>query len=60
MKLMIAVFISLLIGDACRWFNIPAPSPNKLSGVFLVFAMTVGYVVVDRWLIARAPSASVK
>lgn len=47
-KLFVGIILGLLIGVACRWFDIPAPSPLKLTGALLVVAMTVGYMVTDR------------
>ena len=47
-KLFVGIVLGLLIGMACRWFDIPVPSPRKLAGAMLVVAMTVGYMVTDR------------
>jgi XapX domain-containing protein len=47
-KVAIGIILGLLIGVACRWFDIPVPSPPKLTGALLVVAMTVGYMVTDK------------
>ncbi len=46
-KIIVGIILGLLIGVACRWFDIPVPSPPKLTGALLVVAMTVGYMVTD-------------
>jgi XapX domain-containing protein len=48
-KIVIGLLLGLLIGAACRFFDIPVPSPPKLVGALLVVAMTVGYSVTDRY-----------
>ena len=50
------ITLGLSIGAACRWFDIPVPSPPKLTGALLVVAMTVGYMVTDK-IIAKSFSA---
>jgi XapX domain-containing protein len=50
MKVVIGILLGLGIGAACRWFDIPLPSPPKLIGAILVVAMTVGYIATDRYL----------
>jgi XapX domain-containing protein len=52
-KVIVGIFLGLLIGVGCRWFDIPVPSPPKLTGALLVVAMTVGYMVTDRLIAAR-------
>jgi XapX domain-containing protein len=52
-KILVGIFLGLLIGVACRWFDIPVPSPPKLTGALLVVAMTVGYMVTDRLIASR-------
>ena len=47
-KVFVGIVLGLLIGVACRWFDIPVPSPPKLTGALLVVAMTVGYMVTDK------------
>jgi XapX domain-containing protein len=49
-KTFAGIFLGLLIGSACRWFDIPLPSPPKLLGALLVVAMTVGYMATGRLL----------
>lgn len=49
-KIIISLMASFLIGVACRWFDIPAASPPKLTGALIVMVMTLGYVCTDRLL----------
>lgn len=53
LKVIVGILLGLLIGAACRWFDIPVPSPPKLTGALLVVAMTVGYLVTDKLIAAR-------
>ncbi len=52
-KVIIGIILGLVIGAACRWYDIPVPSPPKLTGALLVVAMTVGYMVTDRVIATR-------
>ena len=54
MKSVIGLVLGLLIGAACRWFEIPVPAPPKLIGALLVVAMTIGYLAADHALADRA------
>jgi len=56
-KILLGLVVGLLIGAGCRWFDVPVPSPPKLVGALLVVAMTVGYMVTDRY-IARTPATT--
>jgi XapX domain-containing protein len=56
-KIVIGLLLGLLIGAACRFFDIPVPSPPKLVGALLVVAMTVGYSVTDHYF-ARAEATT--
>ena len=59
MKSVIGLAIGFLLGVACRFFDIPVPSPPKLLGAMLVVAITVGYLAADRVLTrpeAKAPT----
>ena len=53
-KTVIGLFLGLLIGVVCRWFDVPVPSPPKLIGALLVVAMTVGYIATDKLLAAKS------
>lgn len=53
-KTFAGIFLGLLIGSACRWFDIPLPSPPKLLGALLVVAMTVGYMATGKFLSAKS------
>ena len=50
MKNAIALALAFAVGAACRWFDIPVPSPPKILGALLVVATTLGYLAVDRFL----------
>lgn len=52
-KVLIGIILGLAIGVACRWFDIPVPSPPKLTGALLVVAMTVGYMATDKLIAAK-------
>ena len=52
-KVLIGIILGLSIGVACRWFDIPVPSPPKLNGALLVVAMTVGYMATDKLIAAK-------
>ena len=39
-----------MLGAACRWLDIPVPSPPKLLGALLVVATTIGYMTADHYL----------
>lgn len=56
MKIVFAIALALGIGAACRWFEIPVPAPPRLLGALLILAVTVGYVLTDRWLSRSIPA----
>ena len=58
LKTSIGLLLGLLIGAGCRWFEVPLPSPPKLFGAFLVVAMTVGYIGIDKIIASRKVAAS--
>lgn len=39
------IVLGLVIGAACRWFDLPSPAPPRVVGALLVLLMTVGYAV---------------
>jgi XapX domain-containing protein len=47
---MLGVLMAFAIGALCRWFDIPSPAPPTLVGASLVVAMTVGFLLSDRFL----------
>jgi XapX domain-containing protein len=53
-RIIIGLLLGLLIGVACRWFDVPVPSPPKLIGALLVVAMTVGYIATDKLLTVKS------
>lgn len=51
MKATFGLMLALFIGIACRVGGIPLPAPPILIGALLVVAMTLGFVVMDRFAI---------
>ena len=49
-KAIVGIVLAVLIGAACRWFEVPVPAPNRLLGALLVVAITAGYLATDRIL----------
>lgn len=45
--LICGLMLGATIGAACRWFDLPLPSPPTLTGALLVLTMTLGYVLHD-------------
>lgn len=56
--LLIGIVLGLAIGFACRWFDIPLPSPPNLVGALLVVAMTLGFVGADYVITEKTQPAS--
>jgi XapX domain-containing protein len=52
-KATIGLVLAFALGFACRAFDIPSPAPPVVVGALLVMAMTVGYVLVDRYVAAH-------
>jgi XapX domain-containing protein len=52
-KVVLGLLLGLGIGALCRFLAIPSPAPPVLPGALLVVAMTLGYIVADRWLCRR-------
>ena len=50
LKVIVGILLGLLIDLTCRWFDIPVPSPPKLTGALLVGAMTISYMVSDKFI----------
>lgn len=53
MTVALGLLLALAIGVACRLAGIPLPAPPVLIGALLVLAMTLGYVVTDRFAAHR-------
>lgn len=53
MKIALGLLLALAIGVACRLAAIPLPAPPVLIGALLVLAMTIGYVITDRFAAHR-------
>lgn len=49
MKIVLGLLLAPAIGVVCRLAEIPLPAPPALIGALLVLAMTLGYVVTDRF-----------
>jgi XapX domain-containing protein len=52
-KILAGLVLSFVVGFGCRRFDIPAASPPVLSGALLVFMMSTGYWLVDRFVARR-------
>lgn len=52
-KIALGLLLGVAIGALCRWIGIPSPAPPVLAGALLVVAMTLGYIVTDRWFAKR-------
>ncbi|GAB3252706.1 DUF1427 family protein [Chitinimonas naiadis] len=55
LKVLMGLVLSFVVGVGCQLAHIPVPSPPVLSGALLVFMMSLGYWLVDRYL-ARKPA----
>ena len=58
MKIVIGLVLAFTIGGACRYFDIPVPSPPVIPGALLVLATTLGYTTVDRAMARRNATAA--
>lgn len=54
-KLAWGLVLGVGIGAACRHLGIASPAPPSFAGALLVVAMTVGYILADKW--ATLPAA---
>lgn len=48
-KILLGLVIAFTVGFGCRWLGIPSPAPPVLSGAALVFMMSLGYYLADRF-----------
>lgn len=53
MKAFLGLALAFAIGVACRLADLPLPAPPVLIGALLVLAMTLGYVMTDRFAARR-------
>ena len=53
LRFAIGLVLGFGIGFGCRWAGVPSPAPPAFVGALIVFTMTLGYVVCDRWLARR-------
>ena len=49
-KFLISLAMAFLIGLACALLKIPVPAPPAITGAILVVAITVGYLLTDKYL----------
>jgi XapX domain-containing protein len=54
MKIVAAFFLALSIGAGSRWARIPSLAPQAVVGALLVVAMSIGYVLADRYLVKES------
>jgi XapX domain-containing protein len=45
-----SVAVGAILGFLVRWLRLPCPAPNKIAGAMAVLAMTIGYILADRWI----------
>jgi len=57
-KIIWGLLLSFVVGFCCHLAQIPVPSPPVLSGALLVFMMSSGYWLVDRYLAAKEAKAA--
>lgn len=50
MRIILGFVVAFAVGVMCRLVRIPSPAPNAVLGSLLAVAMSVGYVLTDRWL----------
>ena len=55
-KVIAGLSLGLVIGAACRWFDIPLPGPPKLVGALLIVSITSGYIATDKLMAAKFPA----
>lgn len=46
----VGLFVGIVIGAGCRFFDIPSPAPPRLIGAFLLLAMTLGFLAAGQLL----------
>ena len=46
---LVGLTVGLLIGAACRYFDIPSPAPPRLIGACLLVAMTLGFLAAGHF-----------
>ena len=56
--LLFGIALGLAIGFACRWFDIPLPSPPNLVGALLVVSMTLGFLAANTLLSPSTPATA--
>lgn len=52
-KIAIGLALGFFIGFVCNVGKIPSPAPPVLSGAALVLALTLGWILTDRWFATR-------
>lgn len=57
--ILLGLVLGFAIGAGCRWFDIPSPSPPRITGALLVLAMTFGYLATDHFISKKPEVASV-
>lgn len=49
MKIALGFLLAFAIGALCRVTGVPLPAPPVVIGAALVVAMTIGYLIADRF-----------
>ena len=52
-KVLAGFVLAFLIGIGCRLAGVPLPAPPVLIGALLVVAMTIGYMLTDKYASQR-------
>jgi len=52
-RILIGFALAFSIGVICRLAGVPLPAPPAIIGALLVVAMTVGYLITDRYAAHR-------
>lgn len=52
-RVIIGFVLAFCIGALCRVGGVPVPAPPAIIGASLVVAMTVGFILMDRWMSHR-------
>jgi XapX domain-containing protein len=47
MSEVLGLLLGIVIGVACRWFDLPLPAPPRIVGALLVVAMSLGFIGTD-------------
>lgn len=46
----VGIIVALVIGALVRFLRLPIPSPPTIYGALMVLGLTLGYLIMDRFL----------